>query len=145
VNVDDAPLDARPRPVPNASNKFFWDAARSHRLVLQRCDRCEKVQYPPDVVCVHCQSRQLTPTEMSGRGTLYSFAIVDRVFHIGFADAVPYVIGLIELDDQPALRMLTNIVDVDAGDVHVGMPVEVAFEDRGDVTLPQFRPRRGGS
>ncbi len=33
-------------------------------------------------------------------------------------------------------------VDVDPADVHIGMPVEVAFEDAGEIGLYHFRPRR---
>jgi uncharacterized OB-fold protein len=71
---------------------------------------------------------------------VYSYAVADRAFHIGFADQLPYVVALVELDDQPGLRMLTNLVDVAREDVSVGMAVTVTFEDREDATLPQFRP-----
>jgi uncharacterized OB-fold protein len=53
---------------------------------------------------------------------------------------LPYIVGLVELDEQPGLRMLTNIVEAAPADLEVGMAVEVTFEDRGAVTMPQFRP-----
>jgi uncharacterized protein len=132
--------DIRPRPAPNETNRFYWEAASQHRLVLQKCRDCGKFQYPPDVACVFCQSQSSEHAQVSGRGTLYSFAVVDRLFHIGWTSKLPYVVGLIDLVEQPGLRMLTNIVDVDPADVAVGMNVEVTFEDRSQVTLPQFRP-----
>ncbi|MCU1344891.1 MAG: hypothetical protein JWL70_1157 [Acidimicrobiia bacterium] len=135
--------DLRPRPLPNESNRFYWEAAREHRLVLQRCDACHQFQYPPDVVCVHCQSLAMTPTAVSGKGVLYSFATVDRAFHPGFSDQLPYVVALVDLDEQPHLRMLTNIVECSASDLFVGMPLEVTFEDRETITMPQFRPQSG--
>jgi uncharacterized OB-fold protein len=135
--------DLRPVPVPDDSNRFFWDAAAERRLVLQRCDACRRLQYPPDVVCVHCQSREMTTTEVSGRGTLYSYAVVERAFHPGWASAPGYVVALVELDEQEGLRMLTNILDTDGSDLQVGMPLEVTFEDRAAITVPQFRPVRG--
>ena len=140
VDAESVVADLRPRPLPNEANAFYWDAAREHRLVLQRCDSCHLFQYPPDVVCVHCQSLAMTPTEVSGGGVLYSFATVGRAFHPGFVDQLPYVVGLVELDEQPGLRMLTNIVDASSSELSVGMAVEVTFEDRETVTLPQFRP-----
>ena len=76
----------------------------------------------------------------SGRGVIYSYSIVDRPLHAGFVDALPYVVVLVELADQPGLRILTNLVDVPEGtSLSCGMPVEVVFEDRGGVMLPQFR------
>lgn len=133
-------MDQRPRPLPDEISSFFWEAARGGRLLVQRCQACSKLQYPPDVVCVHCQSLQLVPEQVSGRGRVWSFTIVDRLFHAGFADALPYVVALIELDEQTDLRVLTNVIDIAPRDVSIGLPVEVTFEDRGDVVLPQFRP-----
>lgn len=132
--------DLRPVPEPDEASAFFWDGARDGRLLVQRCANCSAYQYPPDVACIRCQSQELVPTEVSGRGTLYSYAVVDRPYQAGFVAAVPYVVGLIDLPEQAGLRMLTNVVDADPGDLRVGMPVEVVFETRGDVVLPQFRP-----
>ena len=132
--------DARPLPLPDAVSSFYWQGARDGRLLLQRCARCAKLQFPPDVACVHCQSEELVPAEVSGRGRLWSYTVVERVFHAGFTDAVPYVVGLIELEEQVGLRLLTNVVGVPPDELRVGLDVEVTFEDRGEVVLPQFRP-----
>jgi uncharacterized OB-fold protein len=136
--------DARPIPLPDETSVFFWEGAREGRLLLQRCDRCTRFQYPPEVVCVHCQSTELTPTEVSGRGRLWTYTVVDRVFDAGFADAVPYAVALVELEEQAGLKMLTNVVDVPLDELEIGMPLEVAYEDRGEVVVPQFHPVRGG-
>lgn len=132
--------DPRPVPAPDDVSDFFWNAAAERRLVLQRCCKCSKLQYPPEVACGHCQAQEFEPAEVSGRGTIYSYAVVNRPLHAGFVDALPYVVALIELDEQSGLRMLTNLVDLPEGTVlSCGMPVEVTFEVRGAVTLPQFR------
>jgi uncharacterized OB-fold protein len=132
--------DLRPAPEPDDISGFFWEGARDGRLLVQRCSRCSCYQYPPDVVCLNCQSSELVPTEVSGRGALYSYAVVDRPFHAGFVNAVPYIVGLVDLPEQPGLRMLTNIVDADPGTLRIGMALEVVFEPRGELALPQFRP-----
>jgi uncharacterized OB-fold protein len=137
--------DLRPRPEPDESSAPFWDGAAVGRLVLQRCASCTRYQYPPDVVCVHCQSPDIEFTTMSGRGTLYSYAIVDRAFHAGFVEALPYVVALVELDEQAGLKLLTNIVEAEPSTLQIGMPLEVVFEARGDVVIPQFRPVGGSS
>jgi uncharacterized OB-fold protein len=135
-----ASTDPRPVPAPDDVSGFFWEAAADHRLVLQRCRSCGKLQYPPEVCCVHCQAEEFELAETAGRGVIYSYAVVDRPLHAGFVDSVPYVVVFVELDDQPGLRILTNLIDVPLGAaLSCGMPVEVVFEDRGTVTLPQFR------
>lgn len=137
--------DPRPLPLPDEVTAFFWDGARDGQLVMQKCAACERYQYPPDVVCTHCQSIELLPTPVSGRGTLYSYSVVDRAFNQGFVDALPYILALVELEEQPGLRMLTNIIDAGATALRIGMTLEVAFEDRGEVVVPQFRPTRAAS
>jgi uncharacterized OB-fold protein len=107
--------------------------------MLQRCRSCRQLQFPPDVCCVHCQSEEYEHVEVSGRGSVYSYAVIDRPLHQGFVDAVPYVIALVELAEQSGLRLLTNIVETPPEQISCGMPVTVTFEDRGDVTMPQFR------
>jgi uncharacterized OB-fold protein len=36
--------------------------------------------------------------------------------------------------------MMTNVIGCNVDEVRVGMDVEVVFERRGDVALPQFSP-----
>jgi uncharacterized OB-fold protein len=134
--------DLRPPPQPDAITSFFWNAASQGRLVLQRCSACGYLQHPPEIVCTECQHPELEHVEVAGRGHLYSFAVAERAFHPGFVAHLPYVVALVELVEQPGLRLFTNIVEADPERLRVGMPVEVAFEKRGDMTLPQFRPIR---
>ncbi|MDA4106813.1 Zn-ribbon domain-containing OB-fold protein [Mycolicibacterium holsaticum] len=132
--------DLRPAPAPDDISGFYWNAAAEQRLVLQRCSSCHTLQYPPEVCCQRCQERNFELTEMSGQGVIYSYAVVDRPLHSGFLNALPYVVVLVELDEQPGLRILTNLIDVPEGTaVSCGMRVEVVYEERGSITLPQFR------
>ncbi|MEO3760175.1 OB-fold domain-containing protein [Mycobacterium sp. B14F4] len=127
-------------PAPDDVSHFFWAAAAESRLVLQRCNNCEKLQYPPEVCCVHCQADDFDHVDTTGRGVIYSYAIVDRPLHAGFVDALPYIVVFVELDDQPGLKMITNLVGVaPETELRCGMPVEVVFENRGGITMPQFR------
>lgn len=132
--------DPRPLPAPDDVSGFYWGAAADHKLVLQRCASCTKLQYPPEVCCVHCQAMEFELAETSGRGVIYSYTRVERPLHAGFVDAVPYVVVFVELDDQPGLRILANLVGAPEGTtLACGLPVEVVFENRGAITLPQFR------
>jgi uncharacterized OB-fold protein len=139
-------VDRRPRPEPDATTAFYWEGAAAGKLMLQRCRSCGKHQFPPDISCVHCQADTFDHVEMSGRGRVFSFAVVDRPLHAGFVEAVPYVVALVELDEQEGLRVLANIIEVPpATELTCGTVVEVVFEERGDVVLPQFRPSGGRS
>lgn len=76
----------------------------------------------------------------SGRGQVYSFTIVHRSNLDGYRVATPYVIAYVELEEGP--RILTNVVDCDPGELFVGMPVSVVFQDTGTGTsLFRFKPQ----
>ena len=127
-----------PEPHPNLETEPFWEAAAEGRLVLPRCDRCDTVIWYPRRFCPVCHSTAVSWFEASGRGTIYSCTVV-RKARGPWAEAVPYVIAHVELEEGP--RVLTNIVDAAPDDVAVGMPVTVTF----DVTpegqaIPRFRP-----
>ena len=124
-------------PVPTSLSLPFWEATKRGVLRLQRCRVCKTYEWTPQMVCSHCLKDNLEWTDVSGRGRIYSFSVVHRPATPGFR--VPYVVGIVELDEGP--RMLTNL-DVDPAEVRIDMPVEVAFEDAGELALYRFRPRR---
>ena len=132
----------KPLPVPSPVTEEFWRAARRHELVLQRCQACERYIYYPRALCPYCLSDDLCWTRVSGRGTVYSFTVARRPTASIFADWVPYVIAVVELEEGP--RMTTNIVGCAPEDVRIGMAVEAAFEDvTEEITLVKFRPADG--
>ena len=83
---------------------------------------------------------------MSGRGTLFSWVVVTHAFLPQFADMVPFVPALVALDDDPAVRLATRIVDSDPDTLDFEMPVTVTFRPisfagvDGEVTAPLFVP-----
>lgn len=59
-----------------------------------------------------------------------------------FADDVPYVGVVVQLDEGPLL--VSRLVEGGDAEVRVDLPVEVTFHRVDDeLTLPLFRPRRG--
>ena len=128
-----------PLPRPYQDTAEYWAAAREHRFVIQRCNSCGEHQFYPRGVCSHCLSSELEWREASGNGTVYSYSVNHRAPHPGFADDLPFVLGIVELEEGP--RMMTNIVVSDPDSVTIGMAVTVTFDDVTDqVTLPKFTP-----
>lgn len=132
---------AKPLPQITPEMKPFWDAARRRQLVVQRCSGCGALRFPARDLCSRCLSREADWVPVSGRGTVFSFAVMHQVYHPGFANEVPYAVVVVEIPE--GARILSNLVDCPVGDITIGMPVEVVFEDVSpDVTLPKFRPVR---
>jgi hypothetical protein len=129
----------KPLPVPSRVTKPFWDAARQHRLSIQRCGACHEYIFYPRAICPHCASEDLSWTDVSGRATLYSYTIARKATARPWAEDVPYVIAIVELEEGP--RMTSNIVGCPVDDVRIGMPLIASFDDVSDeITLVKFRP-----
>jgi uncharacterized OB-fold protein len=133
---------ARPLPEITPEMAPFWEAARRHELVVQRCRGCGTLRFPARDICSRCLSRDAEWAPVSGRGTIFSFAVMHQVYHPGFADEVPYAVVVVELEE--GARLLSNLIDCPVAEIAVGMPVSVVFDDlTPDVTLPRFRRRAG--
>ena len=130
---------SKPVPIPDTVSAPFFDGARDGRLMLQHCSRCGGWSFPVRERCPHCFAGNLGWRAASGRGTLYTFAIMHQVMNPGFADAVPYNVAQIDLEE--GVRMVANIVGVANDALRIGMRLEVCFENVGDdVSVPKFRP-----
>ena len=131
----DRPL--RPRPTITNDNRFWFDAARQHRLVIQRCTSCRALRHPPSPVCPQCSSFEWDTVEASGRGTVYSFIVNHHPQHPAFD--YPLRIAVVELEE--GTRLITELIDVDPAAVSIGMAVEAEFIDPDpELSLPVFRP-----
>ena len=135
-------MDAPQKPLPEITPEMapFWEAARRHELVLQRCAGCGSFRFPARELCSRCLSRASTWERVSGRGTLFSFAVMHQAAHPGFAADLPYAVVTVELEE--GARLLSNVVGCPLRDLRIGMPLEVVFDDvTPEVTLPKFRAR----
>jgi uncharacterized OB-fold protein len=134
-----------PMPVADAMTEPFWTGAREGRLMIQRCHQCGLYLHLPRPVCRRCRSFDVGFEPVSGRGTVYSYTETHKAFHPFFVDRVPYIVAVIELEEQPALRLVSNLVRVAEPDVRFDMAVAVAFEELSPaLTIPVFAPAAEG-
>ncbi len=132
-------------PLPNASweTRGYWEGAGRGEIVLQRCRSCGTVQHKPRGVCATCLSGDIEHFVASGRGTVYTFTVTNQNMAKGFAEACPYVMAYVTLEEGP--RVLTNIVGCDPDTVIIGMKVTADFatQERDDgeaFAVPRFTP-----
>jgi uncharacterized OB-fold protein len=130
---------AKPLPQVGPDMVPFFEAARRHELTVQQCAGCKTLRFPARGICSRCLSRESVWVPVSGRGTVFSFAVMHQAVHPGFAAEVPYAVVVVELEEGP--RLLSNLVDCALAGVRIGLPVEVVYDDvTPEVTLPKFRP-----
>jgi uncharacterized OB-fold protein len=116
---------------------FFWTSGADGKLRFLRCRDCREYVHPPAPCCPSCLGSDLAPEPVSGRGTVVAATCNVQQWIPG---SDPYLIGLVAIDEQPSVRLTTNLVDVEPDQVECDMPVEVVFEQHEDVYLPLFRP-----
>jgi uncharacterized OB-fold protein len=118
----------------------FWEGCRAGELRIPRCRDCDRFVWYPASTCPGCGGTRHVWTRVSGRGRVFTWVRVHRAFLPGYADRVPFVTALVELEEDPRVRVATLLRDVPPGGPRVGMPVEVGFERVDDrLTLPAFR------
>jgi uncharacterized OB-fold protein len=135
----DEPGPLRVPPAINPLNEEFWLGGFSGLLRIQRCDDCRTWNHPATTVCRSCLSRNVQYESATGRASVVSFTINHHQWSPS-ATSEPYVVALVELDEQAGLRLVTNILDCPPTEVFIGMRVEVEFRRLQDVALPLFRP-----
>jgi len=136
-------IAARPLPQPDEWSKGFWEGCKAGRLEMQRCKSCRRLRFYPRPMCPRCHSLEWEYVPVSGRGTIYSWIVVHPPVMPAFKDKAPFAVVLVELEDDPEIRMVGNLLDCALDAITFGMPVEVTFETVAeDVRLPQWKPTR---
>jgi uncharacterized OB-fold protein len=134
--LTDDPLDAP-----------FWAATQRGELVVQRCASCGKRRFPPRPMCPQCQSFEHAWQPMSGEGRIWSFAVPHPPLLPAFANVAPYNVIVVELADDPSIRMVGNLVksaggeinEIDPATIRIGAPVRVVFQRAAeDVMLARW-------
>lgn len=124
----------------------FWAGAARHELRIPHCERCGRACWYPRERCRYCDGTRFAWRTMSGRGTLFSWVVVTHAFLPHFGDLVPFVPGLVALDEDPAVRVATRVVDADLDALDFELPLRVTFRPitfagvDGSVTAPLFAP-----
>ena len=88
-----------PKLIPQVRSELkpFFDAAREHKLAVQKCDKCGALRFPAAPLCLACDSDKASWVPVSGRGEVFSFTIMHRAYHP--AIKVPYTLAVIELKE----------------------------------------------
>lgn len=127
----------RLRPALGHDNRWWWEAVDEGRFLVQKCKACGVVRHPPRPMCGECQSTEWEGVEAAMEGTVHSYVVIHHPPVPGYE--YPLVCALIDLEG--GTRFVSNVVDCDPSDVHVGMKVTGTIEAVDDeLNLPIFRP-----
>ena len=130
----------KPLPTITDENRGFWEGAKRGKICMQQCSECKHIRYPVSHVCPKCLSYNFAWTDLSGRGSVFSYVVFHQLYNQAFKDDIPYNVAMVQLEEGP--RMYSNIVGTDNDAVKVGDEVEAVFDAvTPEVTIPRFRLR----
>ena len=142
-------------PGPDADSAPFFEWCARGELRIQRCAECGRRRMPPGPMCPDCGSDRSSWEPMSGRGRVWSVAIPHPPLLAAYAEVAPYNVVVVELEDDPSIRLVGNVVasaqarldSIDPHMIAIGDEGEVVFPDpiddgQGPVVLPRWVRRR---
>jgi uncharacterized protein len=137
-------LDAFPDTLINYDNKEFYRGWLEHRLLLNRCEDCGRWHHPPRPMCPDCWSRNVVPTEVSGRGSVYLLIKLHQGAPAPDVDySTPHPVATVELVEQEGLRYTSTVVNCPLEEIRIGRPVRLTWIERWGAPYPVFEPSAG--
>ena len=106
-----------------SSVPLFWRIKKSkYNLVGNKCITCDVIHFPPRTFCPICRRRgKLVEHTLSGRGEVISFTEIHTAPD-KFESNVPYIIGIVQLEEGP-----TVAAQIVSKDVKIGTKVRAVF------------------
>lgn len=115
----------------------FWDATARGELAFPRCPGCARWHWYPGPACPCGTATEPQWQPVAGTGVIHTFSRVHRAF-LPSGSPVPYVVALVDIDDAPGVRLVTNLVGPGADDPRIGQPVVLSPTELATHTLPTF-------
>jgi uncharacterized OB-fold protein len=130
----------------DADGRPFWEWTARGELRIQHCAGCGLPRMPPRPMCAACNSLRHEWKPKSGRGTVWSYVVAHPPLLPAYAELAPYNVIVVALDEDPALRLVGNLVaspdgpinEVDPTTIRIGEPVRVVFQKVDAVHLPRW-------
>jgi len=124
----------------------FWAGCGRGELLVQACGACGKWRMPPRPMCPACRSVEVDWVPTSGRGRVWSYIVPHPPLLPAYTELAPYNAIVVELDENPAVRFVGNLVaaagapinSIDPATIQIGEPVHVVFQNIEGVSVPRW-------
>ena len=139
----------KPLPRPTGDTAPFWEFCKKHELRFQRCSKCKTFRHYPRPLCASCGSFDYEWVQVAPKGKVHTWVTAYRAFHPGFEGELPVPIVIVDIDEAPGVRIMSNFNDgTKPEQVQVGLAVNIVFDDIGvadgkggqtDYSLPKIQ------
>ncbi len=97
-------------PVIDDETRPFWEGTLAGELLVQACATCGRLRFPPRPMCPSCHSNKRLWKAMSGRGSIWSFAVPHPPLLAAYESLAPYNVVVVSLAEDQAIRLVGNLV-----------------------------------
>lgn len=121
----------KPVPAPDGLDAPFWQGLSENKLLIQRCNNCQRWQWGPEWLCHRCHSFDLGYSEImetQTRGVIYSHERVWHPVHPALKEQGPYIVVLVELPHADHVRLVGNLLGDPGQSIPIGAEVTAVFE-----------------
>jgi uncharacterized OB-fold protein len=136
----------KPQPLSQPESDHYWAGLAKEEIWLQRSKATGKFQFYPRQISIsdpESGPNGLEWVQASGKAELFTFSIVHVAPHPGFVDDLPYIVALVQLEEDVIVP--TNIVGTDPEPeaLQIGMALKPVFEhNEAGHTLLKFTPAK---
>ena len=122
-------------------SRFFAQLRDKKKILGIRCQKCNRVYFPPRSTCGRCFSQLRKWVPLSGQGALETYTVI---YHPQptYPVEVPFAYGVIRLDGaDTGIGHLLG--EVDFSRLHVGMRVQAVFKEQRQgnmLDIKYFKP-----
>ncbi len=125
---------------PDIHTREYWEFCAKRELRFQKCGGCGAFRFPPLTGCRECGSTEVEWVAVAGRGRVFSYTVVHHPAIPDVGEEVPYPVVVVEFDDAPRVRLISNVLDIAIDEVEVGMELDLVWDEpKPGVVLPRFR------
>jgi uncharacterized protein len=110
---------------PSPETVEYWEGVKRNELLVKVCQACGMLHHPRRIVCSECQATDMGWQRASGNGSVYSFSVIHRAIIPELKPSVPYVVGIVRLDE--GVHLFTRFISSDSSKIRVGDRVTVDF------------------
>jgi uncharacterized protein len=134
MELEQVPVIGAVGPMADGRDASFWAGMADGRLLIQHCGGCGSWIWPAQWACPECHRFALAWEEVPARGKIFSWTRTWQNFTPEFAELVPYITVVVELDGADQRRLLGLLLGDDTVDPVLGEPVAGVFQPPSELT-----------
>ncbi len=105
----------------------YYENLAKGRFTTTKCNDCNKIMFPPRILCPFCDSMNLTYVDIEKEGRLYAFASLKSGVPMVLKSIAPFNMGVVRFE-KSGLQLSGRVYGAKFEDLRIGDKVEWSIE-----------------